>query len=219
MYRRVGVVTALAIGAAATAGTVALVGDAPVAITAPAATPAAPAARPSKQAPKKKHKPKKKKKTSAHAAHTSSHAADPPEHAEPVTGSGRFETPADADALPAVRYGAMSRDACEAELTARGISFTREAAPGVERPVRLTGPLHGVTYEASVADKDKATTPYGIGDCSLVLALDDFSAILAQHDIVHVQHYSMWRPPPSSWPADHIATRHPGAVAIDVARL
>ena len=32
--------------------------------------------------------------------------------------------------MPAVRYAAMSQDDCEAELTTRGIGFTRETAKG-----------------------------------------------------------------------------------------
>ena len=50
-------------------------------------------------------------------------------------------------ALPAVRYGAMSPDDCYAELTARQIAFTPETARGVLAPIRLDGPLHGVTFQ------------------------------------------------------------------------
>jgi hypothetical protein len=113
----------------------------------------------------------------------------------------------------------MTADACYAALDDRKISYVKETARGVYAPVRLTGPLHGVTFHSDVAEKDRATTPYEIASCRLVLALDDFAALLHDHDVVGVQHYSMWRPPPESWPADQIATRHPGATAIDVAKL
>ena len=133
--------------------------------------------------------------------------------------NSRFETPADADQLPAVRYGAMTRDECEAELTTRNISFKRESAKGVLAAVRLTGPLHGVTFKTDVADSKRETTPWEIGDCRLVLAMDDFAAILAQHDVVEVRHYSMYRVPPKSWADDKIGTQHNGGLALDAARF
>jgi hypothetical protein len=138
--------------------------------------------------------------------------------AKPVA-AGKFTTPADAASTPAVRYGALAPDACYAELDARKIGYARETARGVAAPVRLTGALHGVTFAADVADKEVATTPYAIVDCRLVLALDDFAALLAKHDVVKVRHYSMYRPPPKDWPADKVGTRHDGALAIDAARF
>src|SRR5277367_3786296 len=82
--------------------------------------------------------------------------------------NSRFESPRDADALPAVRYGAMSAAECEAELTARKISFRTETARGVLAPIRLTGPLHGVVFRTDLNDTLRATTPWEIGDCRLV---------------------------------------------------
>lgn len=131
----------------------------------------------------------------------------------------RFSMPSDADTMPAVRYGKLTRDACYAELTARKIAFTRETAPGVLAPVRLAGPLHGVAFRGDAAEAERATSPYEIADCRLVLALDDFAEILAAHDIVEVHHYSMYRPPGKSWPEDKIGTRHAGALALDAARF
>jgi hypothetical protein len=133
--------------------------------------------------------------------------------------NSRFETPADADDLPAVRYGAMTREQCEAELTARRIPFRTDEARGVLAPVRLTGPLHGVTFKTDLDDAKRATTPWEIGDCRLILAMDDFAAILAQHDIVEVRHYSMYRVPPKSWSDTRIGTQHNGGLALDAARF
>jgi hypothetical protein len=154
--------------------------------------------------------------SSSSSSNSSSESADEPldPHAK-----ARFTSPPDAKESPAYKYGTMDADACYAALDARKISYTRETARGVYAPVRLTGPLHGVTFHSDVAAKDRATSPYEIASCRLVLALDDFAALLAEHDIVDVQHYSMWRPPAESWPADEIAKRHPGATAIDVAHL
>ena len=86
-------------------------------------------------------------------------------------------------------------------------------------PVRLTGPLHGVEFRTDLSDKARATSPYEIADCRLVLALDDFAVILEKHDIVQVRHYSIYRPPPKSWSDDKIGGQHNGALAIDAGRF
>jgi hypothetical protein len=127
----------------------------------------------------------------------------------------------DAEATPAYRYGRLSKADCEVELTARKIPFAAETEPaaGVLAPVRLTGPLHGVEFRGDLAEKARAESPYEIADCRLVLALDDFAEILTAHDIVEVRHYSMYRPPGKSWPADEIGTRHSGALAFDAGRF
>ena len=131
----------------------------------------------------------------------------------------RFSMPPDADRMPAVRYGKLTASGCLAELTARKIAFTRETARGVLAPVRLAGPLHGVWFRGDAAEAERASSPYEIADCRLVLALDDFAVILAEHDIVEVHHYSMYRPPPKSWPDGKLGTRHAGALALDAARF
>ena len=124
-----------------------------------------------------------------------------------------------ADDMPAVRYAAMSQDECEAELTARHIDFTRETAKGVLAPVRLGGPLHGVTFRTNLREEARATTIWEIADCRLVLALDDFAAILEAHDIVEVRHYSMHRAAPTTWDDDKIGAQHIGGLALDAAHF
>jgi len=133
--------------------------------------------------------------------------------------SSRYEAPADADSLPAYRYSSMAADDCKAELTARNVPFVEETGRGVIQPVRLTGPLHGVTYRTDEGEQQRATTPYEIADCRLVLALDDFAQILEKHDIVEVRHYSIYRPPGKSWPEDKAAKQHAGALALDAGRF
>jgi hypothetical protein len=116
------------------------------------------------------------------------------------------------------RYGTMDRPSCEAELQRRAIPFLPlDQARGVTSPIRLTGPLHGVTFAASEPEAQRATSPLEILDCRLALALDDFADQLASHDIVRVVHFSMYRPPPRGWPADRAGSRHAGALAIDAA--
>ena len=124
-----------------------------------------------------------------------------------------------ADGMPTFRYAAMSQTECEAELATRSIAFEREIARGVLAPVRLKGPLGGVEYRTNLRADKRETTPWEIADCRLVLALDDFAKILAQHDIVEVRHYSMYRVPSKRWPDDQIAARHNGGLALDAARF
>ena len=131
----------------------------------------------------------------------------------------RFQNPDDASDTPAVRYAAMSPDECYAELDKRGIPYERDTAKGVLAPVRLTGALHGVTFRTDLKDDQRATTPWEIADCRLVVALDDFAQILEKHEVVEVRHYSMHRVPPKSWPDDKIGAQHNGGLAIDAGRF
>lgn len=117
----------------------------------------------------------------------------------------------------AVDYAALDSKTCLEALEQRKIVFSIEKeAPGVLIPVRLLSPLHGVTWRTDFAEDQRRTTPYEVLDCRLLLAIDDFSAILNQHDIEEVRIFSFWRPPPKSWPKDKIAKRHPGGLAADV---
>ena len=124
-----------------------------------------------------------------------------------------------ADDPPAIKYASLSREACEAELGERKIEFDRETARGVLAPVRLKGALHGVEFRTNLNDDQRATTPWEIADCRLVLALDDFAAILEKHQITQVRHYSMYRVPPKSWSDDKLGSRHNGGLALDAARF
>ncbi len=133
-------------------------------------------------------------------------------------GAGFGGPPGSPDETPAQRYGHLDREECESELTARSIPFAQvDEARGVLAPVRLTGPLHGVTFHSSVAPAKRASTPWEIVDCRLALALDDFAVQLHAHDVVDVVHYSIYRPPSNQWPADRVASQHLGALAIDAA--
>jgi len=135
------------------------------------------------------------------------------------TDPSRFDKVSDPSQTPAVRYGNLEADACYAELSRRHIAYTREAAAGVDAGVRLAGPLHGVTFRTNESDKQRATSHWEIGDCRLILALDDFAAdILSRYNIVEVRHYSMYRKPSEGAQATP-GKRHNGAVAIDAAKF
>jgi hypothetical protein len=119
---------------------------------------------------------------------------------------------------PARTYADLDRTACEAQLAQRNVPFVRvDDARGVLAPVRLIGPLHGVSFHSGVPSARRASSPLEIVDCRLALALDDFAVQLSAHDVVDVLHFSIYRPPSKRWPAARIASRHPGGLAIDAA--
>jgi hypothetical protein len=70
-----------------------------------------------------------------------------------------------------------------------------------------------------LAPKARATSPYEILDCRLALALDDFAAELAAHDVVEAIHFSMYRPPGKNADLSKPKSQHEGAMAIDLAIL
>jgi hypothetical protein len=81
--------------------------------------------------------------------------------------------------------------------------------------VRLSGPIRGVTFHSQLPTAQRATSPYEIFDCRLVLALDDFAVILGKYDVSEVVHFSVYRPPIKSWPQDAVGKQHTGGLAID----
>jgi hypothetical protein len=124
---------------------------------------------------------------------------------------------ADFGSAPSYRYGKLSRDACHAELKRRKIEFSVVAeARAVLAPVRIANGLRGVVFRTELSRARAATSPWEVFDCRLVLALHDFTAILLAHRIDEVLIYSAWRPPSKKWPADKLARRHPGALAVDM---
>jgi len=121
---------------------------------------------------------------------------------------------------PSYRYANLEKPACLAELAARGIAFKPvDEAPGVLAPVRIPEGVGGVRYHTALPPAERATSPYEVFDCRLVLALDDFSAILRTRGIDEVVTFSAWRPPRKGWPKDKLAERHPGGLAIDIKTL
>jgi hypothetical protein len=114
----------------------------------------------------------------------------------------------------------MGAETCLGELASRRIAHTRVAeAPGVLVPVRVPEGVGGVRYHTALASDARATSPYEVFDCRLVLALDDLSKILVRHGVDEVVTFSAWRPPGKRWPAGRLAHRHPGALAVDVKTL
>jgi hypothetical protein len=100
-----------------------------------------------------------------------------------------------------------------AELDRRSLLYSRvDVAPGVRAPIRLTGRLHGVYVHAALPPEQRVVSPFEILDARLALALDDFCALLARHDVDEVVHFTMYRPnvaAPDHGPAAEAASAHP----------
>jgi len=156
------------------------------------------------------HPPKAKAKAKAKAHQHGSHAV---RHAKPIPLSHAPGSRAEA-------YGQLTPAACLELLDQRHIPYSREEAKrGVKIPVRLTGRVGGVLYRTDFPDGARASVPWEIFDCRLVLSLDDFGEVLRAHSIAEVRIFSAWRPPAKSWPLTEWARRHQGALAIDVREL
>jgi hypothetical protein len=145
------------------------------------------------------------------------------EHSDPTPGESLAPPPTlEHGGVPiASRYAGLDRSRCEAELAARHIPHERVGeARGVLAPLRLTGPLEGVTFRSALPAAQRKFATMEIYDCRLVLALDDFARLLARHDIVEVIHLSVYRPATTkslkARPSG-LGRRHGGALAIDAA--
>jgi len=157
-----------------------------------------------------------------HATHSADHDADtesapalPDLFEGPAGDDGGAEESPSANALV---YARLDRDTCEAELNKRKIPFRRVGeARGVVAPVRLDGPLSGVSFHSPLPPAQRQTSPLEIIDCRLALALDDFARLLARHNIVEVVHLSVYRPASSKALKGRPGRRHGGALAIDAA--
>lgn len=100
----------------------------------------------------------------------------------------------DAGAAPTVRYAMMTQALCEAELTKRKIAFVRNPpVVGVRAPIRLKGPLHGISVHTALPPAQRDKSESEIFDCRLALAVDDYAALLAKHDVVEIIHFSAFR--------------------------
>ena len=119
---------------------------------------------------------------------------------------------------PNILYAGLGREACEAELVRRAIPVEHAPeTPDVVTPVWLRGPLHGVTIRSQLAPKVRLRSPFEIFDCRLLLAVDDFAALLAEHDVAEVIHLSAHRPRASNGCLPNAAaTQHCGGLALDV---
>jgi hypothetical protein len=122
----------------------------------------------------------------------------------------------------AYRYANLSNDEAFAELDRRRVPYVRvrNKVPGVRAPIRLRGPVRGVSVHSVLPPEERETSLFEMLDARLALALDDFCRILAFHDVVELVHFTMYRPAPDRREDPNgPQTRHPGGMAIDVGAL
>jgi hypothetical protein len=134
-------------------------------------------------------------------------------------GHNRYlESPPETDAYnaPAYVYANMSNRDAFAELDRRKVAYIRldTSVRGVRAPIRLSGPIRGVAIHSTLPESQWDTTIFNILDARLALALDDLCRTLAQHDVVELLHFTMYRTPGK--PEDRFGFRHPGGLAIDL---
>jgi hypothetical protein len=159
------------------------------------------------------------KAKTAKTARTGAKAAVRPKRPNPFL---EVPAPGVSETSPAYTYANLSNEDAYSELDRRGIPYRREepGPDGVRAPIRLTGSLHGVDVHSTLPPAERATTRYEVLDARLALALDDFCALLAEHEIVELVHYTMYRPGAAPRAAsDSLPTRHPGGLAIDLGAL
>jgi hypothetical protein len=124
----------------------------------------------------------------------------------------------DANVVAANVYGELTNAQCLTLLDKRGISYVKlPKTSGVELPIRLTGPLHGVDLHGGEPAALRSTSPTEILDCRLALALDDFAGILEDHHVIEAVHWSIYRAPPIG--TEEKAADHTAGLAIDLGAL
>lgn len=116
---------------------------------------------------------------------------------------------------PATRVATLSPTQCRAELRKRklAIQTSRKGAAGVATPVRLQGSLAGVRFVGP-----NAKSIYGMLDCRLALALEEFARVLAPHGIVEVHIDNMYRPR-ARIQGRRVASQHAYGLAVDIGAM
>lgn len=117
-------------------------------------------------------------------------AVPPPVSATSSEEAFRAPVPPMAIDAPATRYANLTPSACEAELSKRKLRVKAEQklASDIASAVRVKGHFNGV-----VVRKPNSPSPFGLLDCRLALALDDFTKVLAEFGIIRVHIGSMYR--------------------------
>jgi hypothetical protein len=133
----------------------------------------------------------------------------------PPTDYSIFAVP---ETSPAPGYASLDRDSCEAELQSRHVDFARaEDTLGVRAPVRLKGPLHGVSIHSPLPLAARAHSRADLIDCRLALSLDDFAAAIEKRGIVEVRTLSAYRTrAESGCTRKYDGEQHCAALAVDV---
>jgi len=122
------------------------------------------------------------------------------------------------DDAPNMHYAALEAPACEGELVRRGVAYARATPmPDVMAPLRLRGPLHGVSVHTTLAPADRDKALEEIFDCRLVLAVDDLAAIVGKHDVAEIIHSNAYRSrAQNGCTAKYAGLQHCGGLAVDI---
>ncbi|MCA9647213.1 MAG: extensin family protein [Polyangiaceae bacterium] len=118
------------------------------------------------------------------------------------------------------RFANLSPGQCMKELRSAKLPVKHWGGPakGVANPHKLSGELSGIKF---VFPGGKS--PFGVLDCRLVLALNEFARVLAAHSVVRVQLDNMYRPQ-SKLPRHRRGkarnpSQHSYGLAADITRL
>jgi len=124
---------------------------------------------------------------------------------EPMPGPGMGKS------APASQYAGLSPAGCKREVQKRKLPVKDAAAKGVAVPMRLNGPLHGVRFITA-----PSPSPFGVADCRLLLALDDFTEVLSSFEVTSVQLDSMFRSRARIAGHKNKTSQHAHAMAADI---
>jgi hypothetical protein len=113
---------------------------------------------------------------------------------------------------PATRYANLTEQQCREELKRLGLPVerVRRPTPGVATPVRIVGKFHGVQFSAP-----GGKTPYGVLDCRMALAINDFAALLVRFDVVKVRIDNIYRRG-AHLPRSRKRSQHAYGLALDI---
>lgn len=114
---------------------------------------------------------------------------------------------------PAHQNANASSEHCRKEVTKRALSVTRvkSAAKGIADTYRLSGSMNGVKL---LAPEGK----HGLLDCRLVLAIDDFTKVLAEFSVTQIRIDNFYRAG-AKLPGQKKASQHAAGLAIDMTTM
>ena len=145
------------------------------------------------------------------------HVAQRPEASPPAaTRVGRESAPPPGTWPDATAIARLDERSCHAYLERSSVAFTivrREEAPEVEQPIRLTGPIGGVTF-AIPWSKDPSSDVHAIWDCRLAAAMIPLATWLFTQGVREVHYFSVLRR--GSMARQRPRSQHNVGLAIDV---
>ncbi len=117
---------------------------------------------------------------------------------------------------PVARIANLSPAQCRAELKRLKLPAKRwwGVAKGVATPMRLTGPIGGVKFQAP-----GGKLPYGTLDCRMVLTLNELAPILAGFSVKRMRIDNVYRPGSHLPGKKRSNSQHAHGLALDITKL